>query len=86
MAYRSVHIIVLSLVALACINPRCVSGQAEPETDSARSILQWSAADQAEFIKSTIDQGFPESRADQMTMLIPELCTKSPSRPIAWSA
>lgn len=37
---------------------------------SARNILDRSYAEQTAFITATIEQGFPEDRADQMTMLI----------------
>lgn len=46
-------------------------GQALPGQDgNARSILELSEVDQVAFITSTMDRGFPEDRADQMTMLI----------------
>ena len=40
------------------------------QEQGARKILDLSEADQIAFITSTIDQGFPEDRADQMTMLL----------------
>lgn len=36
----------------------------------ARSVLQLSSADQIAFLEATMDLGFPEDRADQVTMLV----------------
>jgi hypothetical protein len=41
-----------------------------PEVPAARIILERAEAEQAAFIMETIGQGFPEVRADQMTILI----------------
>jgi len=58
--------LVLALVILSSISePRLVFGQ-----ESARKILDMNEPDQIDFIISTMDQGFPQDRADQMTMLI----------------
>src|SRR3954451_23722633 len=38
--------------------------------DSAREILKLTEAEQVQFVKATLDQGLPDNRADQMTMLV----------------
>jgi hypothetical protein len=70
MACKLLSLAALLPAAFICLDPEAALGRAQSEMPSARSILQWSVADQTEFINSTIEQGFPESRADQMTMLI----------------
>jgi len=70
MVCRLSLIAALLVAAPVCLNSQNASGQTPSEMTSARSILHWSTGDQTEFINATIDQGFPESRADQMTMLI----------------
>jgi hypothetical protein len=40
------------------------------QVPAARTILNRTEAEQTVFMMETIDQGFPEDRADQMTMLI----------------
>jgi hypothetical protein len=37
---------------------------------SARAILETSEAEQTKFVNETMDAGFPDNRADQMTMLL----------------
>src|SRR5258708_20802 len=46
------------------------SQEKSDERFSARNILDKTEAEQTTFITSTMEQGFPEDRADQMTMLI----------------
>jgi hypothetical protein len=43
---------------------------AQAGTGSARSILRRSTADQITFVETTVDQGFPEHRVDELTMLV----------------
>jgi hypothetical protein len=42
-------------------------GQAD---EPARKILELTEGEQIQFVRSTLEQGLPESRADQMTMLV----------------
>ena len=47
-----------------------LAGFISAQIPSARTILEISEAEQAKFVNETIAVGFPDDRADQMTMLI----------------
>src|ERR1035437_6006156 len=56
-----------ALLLLAMV--RLVSAQQEA-IEPARRILELTDAEQIQFINASLEQGLPESRADQMTMLV----------------
>jgi hypothetical protein len=45
-------------------------GLVSAQVPSARAILEVSEAEQTKFVNETMDAGFPDDRADQMTMLV----------------
>jgi hypothetical protein len=47
-----------------------LAGPLGAQVPSARHILELSESEQAKFVNETIDAGFPDGSADQMTMLI----------------
>ena len=47
-----------------------LAGLVNAQVPSARTILDVSEAEQTKFVNETIAAGFPDDRADQMTMLI----------------
>lgn len=66
MACKTVLLRIPMLIGLAV--PVLMLGQAE--SISARNILKQSTADQIAFLETAVDLGFPEDRADQITMLV----------------
>lgn len=47
-----------------------LAGLMSAQVPSARTILEISEAEQTKFVTETLAAGFPDDRADQMTMLI----------------
>jgi hypothetical protein len=62
------HRILLSLVCAASVQ-LCVA-QAAKDGETVKSILQVSEAEQVEFVKSTLEQHFPENQGDRFSLLL----------------
>jgi len=57
---------ILRLTLCATCSISCAYGQAD---EPARKILELTDVEQIQFVRSTLEEGLPESRADRMTML-----------------